>query len=235
MGDFRFRLLLPAPTLAITSRYVLRADRRAGTGLGRSPLRKRGSVMDRRDFIAGCARVLAGAAGVAGFAGCRGHQYGQVLKPDQKDMVGSHAAGAETFNPLVDQAVAELLGRHAGGFQPAGYDPQKPPPTRPAEPVFRRRGEQERRGDRRLQGPDLPADRHANPPLRGLSPGQQAVRRRRPAADPPASRLAVRARRTCNCSSPRCSRWASRSTSCCTPRSPPERRKTITAISAITC
>ena len=46
--------------------------------------------------------------------GCRGHQYAHVLKDKQPDMVGSHTAGAETFNPLVGEAVAKLLGRHEG-------------------------------------------------------------------------------------------------------------------------
>ena len=85
--------------------------------------------MDRRTFLVGGAVSLAAAVGVAGLAGCRGHQFAQVLKDDQKDMVGSHKAGAETFNPLIDQALAELLGRHAGGFQPAAYTPSQPPPN----------------------------------------------------------------------------------------------------------
>lgn len=41
--------------------------------------------------------------------GCRGYQYGHVLKPHQDDMVGSHAAGSEVYRPLVDDAVARLL------------------------------------------------------------------------------------------------------------------------------
>jgi hypothetical protein len=64
--------------------------------------------MDRRTFLAaagGCA-----AAAVA-MLGCRGHQYGHVIKEDQADMTGSHAAGSEVFNPLVEEAVASLLAR----------------------------------------------------------------------------------------------------------------------------
>lgn len=49
--------------------------------------------------------------GVAG--GCRNHQYAHVLKDHQKDIVGSHEAGAETFNVLVDESVAKLLGRQS--------------------------------------------------------------------------------------------------------------------------
>lgn len=41
--------------------------------------------------------------------GCKGYQVGHILKPQDKDMVGSHAAGAGTFNPLVDEAVQKLL------------------------------------------------------------------------------------------------------------------------------
>lgn len=44
-------------------------------------------------------------------AGCASHQYGQLLSSDDKDMVGSHEAGAATWNPLVDSSVAQLLGR----------------------------------------------------------------------------------------------------------------------------
>lgn len=44
-------------------------------------------------------------------------------------MVGSHAAGAETFKPLVEQAVAELLARHCEAAMP-GPDGTIPPPLR---------------------------------------------------------------------------------------------------------
>ncbi len=43
--------------------------------------------------------------------GCASHQYGQLLANDDKDLVGSHEAGAATWNPLVDSSVAQLLGR----------------------------------------------------------------------------------------------------------------------------
>ncbi|MFY8073926.1 MAG: hypothetical protein ACOVNQ_19695, partial [Pirellula sp.] len=44
-------------------------------------------------------------------AGCRGYSYGQLLKPTDKDLVGSHEAGSEVFHPLVDESVAKLLSR----------------------------------------------------------------------------------------------------------------------------
>ena len=43
--------------------------------------------------------------------GCRGYQYGHLIKNGQPDLVGSHTAGAEVFNPLIDESVAKLLGR----------------------------------------------------------------------------------------------------------------------------
>ncbi len=56
-------------------------------------------------------------------SGCRGHQYAQVLDADQRDMVGSHEAGAETFKPLIDESVARLLVRHQTGMHAVSYQP----------------------------------------------------------------------------------------------------------------
>jgi Peptidoglycan-synthase activator LpoB len=53
-----------------------------------------------------------GTAGVTpALSGCRGYQYGHVIKKDAPNLVGSHDAGAEVFDPLVEEAVAKLLGR----------------------------------------------------------------------------------------------------------------------------
>lgn len=49
---------------------------------------------------------------VAGI-GCRSSQFAHVLKDQQRDLVGSHEAGAETFNVLVDESVSKLLGRQS--------------------------------------------------------------------------------------------------------------------------
>ena len=38
-------------------------------------------------------------------------QYGHILADNDADLVGSHSAGAATWNPLVDQAVTKLLSR----------------------------------------------------------------------------------------------------------------------------
>lgn len=54
--------------------------------------------------------------------GCASHQYGHILASNDQDLVGSHAAGAATWNPLVDEAVAKLLGRCPPAIQPVGFE-----------------------------------------------------------------------------------------------------------------
>ena len=58
-----------------------------------------------------CALVLSLLV-VAFAAGCRGQQYARVIQPGEQEMVGSHAAGQETFRPLIDEAVLKLVARH---------------------------------------------------------------------------------------------------------------------------
>lgn len=55
-------------------------------------------------------------------AGCAGRQYGHLLAGDDKDLVGSHAAGAATWNPLVEQSVAQLLSRCPPNVQPVAFE-----------------------------------------------------------------------------------------------------------------
>ena len=55
-------------------------------------------------------------------SGCASHQYGHILKSDDQDLVGSHAAGAATWNPLVDETVAKLLGRCPPAVQPVAFE-----------------------------------------------------------------------------------------------------------------
>jgi hypothetical protein len=76
--------------------------------------------MDRRQFIRTSTLGLLGLGTCAQF-GCRSNQTAEVVKPGDKTMVGSHAAGSETYGPLVDGAVTNLLARHCGGVQPAAY------------------------------------------------------------------------------------------------------------------
>jgi len=56
--------------------------------------------------------------------GCRGNQFGHVVQGDQPDLVGSHAAGAEVYNPLIEEAVAKLFARQHEPIQTAGYPSQ---------------------------------------------------------------------------------------------------------------
>lgn len=85
--------------------------------------------MERREFLH-LGSVAAG-SGLAMLAGCRGHQYGHVVADNQADMVGSHTAGAETFNPLIDESVAKLLGRQDAQFHMASAQGmQQPHPRR---------------------------------------------------------------------------------------------------------
>ncbi len=65
--------------------------------------------MQRRKFL----MALSGFGIAPLLGGCRGYQYGHVLKKDAPNLVGSHDAGAEVFDPLVDEAVAKLLGRQS--------------------------------------------------------------------------------------------------------------------------
>jgi hypothetical protein len=75
--------------------------------------------MNRRQFLGRSAAAMLGGAGLV-LSGCRGGQYAQVMKDTKPDLVGSHAAGAETFKPLIDEAVGKLLERQTHCVQPAG-------------------------------------------------------------------------------------------------------------------
>lgn len=83
--------------------------------------------MDRRDFIQFTGLAFLGSLSATQL-GCRGRQTAHVLDDSDANMVGSHEAGSETFTPLVNEAVAKLLGRQATTFVPAGYAPDAPPP-----------------------------------------------------------------------------------------------------------
>ena len=71
-----------------------------------------------------CLGILA-LAGVA--LGCRGYQYGHLIKDDQPDLVGSHSAGSEVFNPLIDETVAKLLGTQEVASQHGLVSPEGMP------------------------------------------------------------------------------------------------------------
>ena len=76
--------------------------------------------MDRRAFL-----QLAGGCAVTGafsLTGCRGRQYAHILDEDDKDLVGSHEAGAAVYEPLVKEAVGKLLGDEIAGIQQARFN-----------------------------------------------------------------------------------------------------------------
>jgi hypothetical protein len=77
-------------------------------------------MMDRRAFLS-FVGSLAGSTCAGLLVGCRGHQFGHVIESGQPDLVGSHAAGAEVFNPLVEEAVAKLLERNSTVMQEVTY------------------------------------------------------------------------------------------------------------------
>jgi hypothetical protein len=66
--------------------------------------------MLRREWLVGLSCASAWT-----LTGCRGYQHGYLMKPDSANMVGSHAAGAEVFDPLVDESVVKLLAREHQG------------------------------------------------------------------------------------------------------------------------
>ncbi|MEM7474687.1 MAG: penicillin-binding protein activator LpoB [Planctomycetota bacterium] len=65
-------------------------------------------LSSKRAYQAICALSLVSAIV---FVGCRGFQYGHLVKSDKPDMVGSHSAGSAVYKPLVEESVAKLLGR----------------------------------------------------------------------------------------------------------------------------
>ena len=70
-------------------------------------------------------RILSGVLAIAAaftFSGCRSHQFGHVIKDNQSDLVGSHSAGAETFNSLINESVARLLARQEIPYQTVNFD-----------------------------------------------------------------------------------------------------------------
>lgn len=76
--------------------------------------------------------ALLGLIALANLAGCAGRQYGHLLSVNDKNMVGSHAAGAATWNPLVDQCVAQMLSQCPPHIQPVGFESAGDVPLDPA-------------------------------------------------------------------------------------------------------
>lgn len=72
-------------------------------------------------FVKFAVSVLLGTAICTSASGCRNTQHAHVLTNDDKDMVGSHAAGAETWKPLIQESVARLMGRSATTIHQASH------------------------------------------------------------------------------------------------------------------
>ena len=68
--------------------------------------------MNRRFFLHGVG-ALTVTTSFSMLAGCRSTQKARVMKETEADMVGSHTAGAETWEPLIEGSVGKLLGRQA--------------------------------------------------------------------------------------------------------------------------
>lgn len=65
-------------------------------------------------------RLFLGLMALLSIPGCK-YQHAHLIKPQAENMVGSHAAGAEVFDPLVEEAIAKLLARQT--HLPANTDP----------------------------------------------------------------------------------------------------------------
>lgn len=74
-------------------------------------------MLHRRMFLS----AVVGGSLLGIVSGCRNKQHAHVLKDEDKDMVGSHVAGAETWKPLIDESVARLLGRSCSTVQQASH------------------------------------------------------------------------------------------------------------------
>jgi hypothetical protein len=86
-----------------------------------------------RQVSVGRRRFIGLLAVAGGLSGCRSAMFARVMQPGEAGMMGSHQAGQETFNPLVNDAVAKLLARHVAAAEPAaleGAEPVPPPAKR---------------------------------------------------------------------------------------------------------
>lgn len=81
--------------------------------------------MNRRQFLGNAGAFLVGGPAVA-LVGCRSAPQAQVLTT-QQNMVGTTKAGVETFGPLIEGAVGNLLARQSHGIQQAGVNAPCPP------------------------------------------------------------------------------------------------------------
>ncbi|MDB5347354.1 MAG: hypothetical protein JWP89_5731 [Schlesneria sp.] len=82
--------------------------------------------MDRRRFLTGMGQLAMG-GWVAQAIGCRTNkQTAHVLNETDRDMVGSHTAGAETWEPLIHGSVDKLLCRQMTDIKTVSHDGTPP-------------------------------------------------------------------------------------------------------------
>ena len=65
--------------------------------------------------------LICSIATLTGITGCRNRHKAHVLSQSDKDMVGSHTAGAETWKPLIDEAVCRLLAKSSSTVHQASH------------------------------------------------------------------------------------------------------------------
>ncbi len=80
--------------------------------------------MKRRAFLQSSAVALFSGVGSV-LTGCK--QYAEIMTDDQANMVGTQAAGAATFQPMIEQTMGRLLAQQGGGIQQTG-GPARPVP-----------------------------------------------------------------------------------------------------------
>ncbi len=78
--------------------------------------------MDRRRFLSGVGQLALGGWAAQTLGCARGKQTARVLNETDQNMVGSHTAGAETWEPLIHQSVSKLLGRQMTDVKMVSHD-----------------------------------------------------------------------------------------------------------------
>ena len=185
--------------------------------------------MNRRRFLE--RSVSLAALAILGNIGCRGTQHAHVLDQADRDMVGSHTAGAETWEPLIQQSVGQLLGtQHVVIVTSADA----------ADPLAKKRicfagvenKSAEEIGDFREQ--IYRKDRYLHQRVGGVRSHHAAVSSKLACGNADCGRTICSCPAISGCSRRRWKRWSSRSNICCSPRSR-QARRTATAriISAI--
>lgn len=85
--------------------------------------------MDRRRSLR-LLSIVCLSVSLGGLSGCRGKQFARVLDEDDKNMVGSHAAGSEVYEKQIDEAVGKMLGRESMGIRQVSHEGAGPLPKK---------------------------------------------------------------------------------------------------------